>query len=260
MPKQRARRRAAPVDLRDLDPVESSEVQALLTTIRMPKRSGQTRPVNVSIQTSVCTSQNQSEQVGQQISSPVASQLPTADQIATSLMQQLKDSGLQLINRSDNAQTVPDSNLARVPSQSSQDHPNQQQSVMATLIPPVLSDPDLINTPPTNATGISNQHFSSLGLSTSSMGNTAGYLIKNTLPLGFHVKDEVKTKIWSDQYVEFSKLLPNFNEDDDDDDVLFRTQTVKITKNGKQRQLMSIHQWNSALTFLFPSIMRNFHM
>jgi len=33
MPKQRARRRAAPVDLRDLDPIESSEVQALPTTI-----------------------------------------------------------------------------------------------------------------------------------------------------------------------------------------------------------------------------------
>jgi len=136
----------------------------------MPKRSGQTRPVNVPVQTSVCTSQNQSEQVGQQISSPVASQLPIADQIAASLMQQLKDPGLQLINRSDNAQTVPDSNLARVPSQSSQDHTNQQQSVMATLISPVSSDPELINTSPTNATGISNEHFSSLGLSTSSMG------------------------------------------------------------------------------------------
>ena len=74
-------------------------------------------------------------------------------------MQQLKDSGLQLINRSDHAQKVPDGNFARVPSQSSQDHTNQQQSVMATLIPSVLSDPDLINTPPTNATGISNQHI-----------------------------------------------------------------------------------------------------
>ena len=38
MPKQRSRRRAAPVDLRDLDPIESSEVQALPTTILMPKR------------------------------------------------------------------------------------------------------------------------------------------------------------------------------------------------------------------------------
>ena len=97
MPMQRARRRAA--DLKNLGPVESSEVQALPTTIRMPKRSGKTRPVNVPIQTSVCTSQNQSEEGGQQISSPIASQLPTADQIAASLMQQLKDSGLQLINR-----------------------------------------------------------------------------------------------------------------------------------------------------------------
>jgi hypothetical protein len=35
MPKQRSRRRAAPVDLGDLDPIESSEVQALPTTILM---------------------------------------------------------------------------------------------------------------------------------------------------------------------------------------------------------------------------------
>ena len=109
--------------------------------------------MNVPVQTSVSTSQNQSEQGGQQISSPVASQLPTADQFAASLVQQLKDSALQLINRSHNVQTVPDSNLARVPSQSSQDHTNQQQSVMATLIPPVLFDPDLLNTPPTNTAG-----------------------------------------------------------------------------------------------------------
>ena len=46
-------------------------------------------------------------------------------------------------------------------------------------------------------------------------------------------------------------MLPNFN--DDDDDVLFRTQTVKITKNGKQRQLMSIPQWTSAFD-IFISI------
>jgi hypothetical protein len=42
------------------------------------------------------------------------SQVPTADQIAASLMQQLKDSGFQLVNRSDNVQSrsITDNTLA----------------------------------------------------------------------------------------------------------------------------------------------------
>ena len=68
------------------------------------------------------------------------------------------------------------------------------------------------------------------------MGNTTSFVIKNTLPLGFNVNNDVKSKIWSDQFVDLYKLLPNFNEEDND--VLFKTSAVKITKNTKPKQLL----------------------
>jgi hypothetical protein len=88
------------------------------------------------------------------------------------------------------------------------------------------------------------------------MGNTASFLIKNTLPLGFNVNNDVKSKIWSDQFVEFYKLLPNLGEEEDDD-VLFKTSIVKITKNAKPKQLMSIHQWTVPLIFVCLFIMKS---
>lgn len=84
-----------------------------------------------------------------------------------------------------------------------------------------------------------------LGIDTNAIGNTAMYLIKNTLPLGFNVSDKVKKEIWTDNYVDLISLLPNFN-DEDDDDVLFKTRAVKISTNSKPRQFLTIHQWTAA--------------
>ncbi|VDI42881.1 Hypothetical predicted protein [Mytilus galloprovincialis] len=49
----------------------------------------------------------------------------------------------------------------------------------------------------------------------------------------------------SDSYVDFVTLSPNFNEDEDDD-VLFKSKAVKISTYAKPKQLFSIHQWTEA--------------
>jgi hypothetical protein len=65
------------------------------------------------------------------------------------------------------------------------------------------------------------------------------------LPLGFNVSDKIKKDIWSDSYVDLVTLSPNFNEDEDDD-VLFKTKSVKISTIAKTKQFLSIHQWTAA--------------
>jgi len=71
-------------------------------------------------------------------------------------------------------------------------------------------------------------------------------------PLGFNVSDKIKKDIWSDSYVDLVTLSPNFNEDEDDD-VLFKTKSVKISTIAKTKQFLSIHQWTAAFD-IFMSI------
>jgi len=241
MPRQRAKRKAAPVELRDLDPTENiTEGHAPTTSIPVQKRARQVRPVNVTdVPPNIQNHDEPRSQTEVPLQGSLQSQVPTADQIAASLMQQLKDSGFQLVNRSDNVQSsnITDNTLAGIfqtrnsnqPQELTPVNQRQQHSVGATLIPPLFSDPDMLNVPSTTSSGIFSEQLSSLNLSHSSMGNTASFVIKNTLPLGFNVNNDVKSKIGSDQFVDFYKLLPNLNEEEDDDDVLFKTSTVKIT-------------------------------
>ena len=107
MPRQRAKRKAAAMDLRDLDPTETiTEGHGPPTPIPVQKRARQVRSVNV---TDMPPDIQNHDEPGSQPEIPLQgslqSQVPTADQIAASLMQQLKDSGFQLVNRSDNVQS-----------------------------------------------------------------------------------------------------------------------------------------------------------
>jgi hypothetical protein len=105
------------------------------------------------------------------------------------------------------------------------------------FIPPASSDPELLHDSSTSALG-------TLGIGNDDMGSTAKYMLKNTLPLGFHVTDKVKQAIWADNYVDFYILLPNFNVDEED--TLLKNDLLKISKNTKPKVLFSIHQWTSA--------------
>jgi hypothetical protein len=134
----------------------------LLLNIPVQKRARQVRPVNV---TDVPPNiQNHNEP----LQGSLQSQVPTADQIAASLMQQLKDSGFQLVNRSDNVQSssITDNSLDGIFQTQNSNRPHeltlvsqrQQHSVWATWIPPLFSDPDMLNVPSTTSSGISSEH------------------------------------------------------------------------------------------------------
>ena len=244
MPKQRTRvrRKASPLDLTDHDVTETEEVGV----IRPPARRTRVRK------------QTQVSELATDLHPVSESATPTADQIAASMIAQLKGAGLQLTNA--NGQQVSNDSLATVfvppiattsvisstsvtsciPS--TLPRSSLQPQMSGSLIPPISTDPHLLNYRPVISGA---EEVQTLGIDTSAIGNTAMYLIKNTLPLGFNVSDKVKKEIWTDNYVDLIALLPNFN-DEDDDDVLFKTRAVKISTNSKPRHFLSIHQWTAA--------------
>lgn len=85
----------------------------------------------------------------------------------------------------------------------------------------------------------------SLGIDNSPLGDATTYLLNNSLPLGFNVSEKTRRDIWADNYVDLTHLLPNFN-DQHEDEILFKSQTVKISTNVKSKQFFSIYQWTAA--------------
>lgn len=85
----------------------------------------------------------------------------------------------------------------------------------------------------------------SLGIDSSPLGGATTYLLKNSLPLGFNVSEKTKRDIWADNYVDLTHLLPNFNNQHDDE-ILFKSKAVKISTNVKFKQFFSIYQWTTA--------------
>ena len=277
MPKQRtrARRKAAPIDLKEKDDITTNDdLNRPIERIRTPSIRKRNNPVitpNVQAET-INLDQYTSQQ---QIQS-------TAD-IASNLLTQLKNSGLVFAN---NNRVVDNNSLTDIFASVHQINPVSRPSASATcttssreissgqnalsipssdiqaiaktpgnavntqqLIPPVSSDPALLQL--NNGTGVENP-IMNLGIENDIMGATAKFMLSNTLPLGFHVSDVIKQKIWNDEYVDFYLLLPKFNLEDEDD-VLYKNDNIKISKNSKQSQkdLFSIFQWTEAFdTFM----------
>ena len=141
----------------------------LLLNIPAQKRARQVRPVNVTdVPPNIQNHNEPRSQPEVPLQGSLQSQVPTADQIAASLMEQLKDSGFQLVNRSDNVQSssITDNTLTGIfqTQNSNRSHEltpvsqRQQHSVGATWIPPLFSDPDMLNVPSTTSSGISSEH------------------------------------------------------------------------------------------------------
>ena len=68
-------------------------------------------------------------------------------------------------------------------------------------------------------------------------------------PIASQVESKLKNKIWQDKYVDFAKLLP-FREENDDNDG-FQIQSAgksdfKILKTKKKGQIRNIEQWTNA--------------
>lgn len=77
-------------------------------------------------------------------------------------------------------------------------------------------------------------------------------LMCSSLPLGYNVAERLKGMIWRDAYVEFSGLIPNFQQDDET--LLFSSlqSTVQIT-NAKQKKIQTVWQWCDAFD-IFMSV------
>ncbi|CAG2215629.1 unnamed protein product [Mytilus edulis] len=256
MPTQRSRvrRRVAPTDLRDADSVPV--IPDIVAPQPRRRKRARADPPQVPADRPVQPVQQPAESIPQ---IPVAH--PSADQIAAAMISQLKDSGVQLtVNREPvttnfltNCLTdgVSHDNTGRrdlhnaEPIQIAESGPNSSY----VLAPPLVTDPDVLAYTGQDTVEGSSQ---ALGIDNSAMGKTATYILQNTLPLGFNVDEKIRRDIWSDSYLDLIKLLPNFNEEENDD-ILFSTKSVEISKNANAKQLTNIHLWTAAFD-IFMSI------
>ncbi|CAG2221487.1 unnamed protein product [Mytilus edulis] len=227
MPTQRSRvrRRVAPTDLRDVDPVPV--IPDIVAPQPRRRKRARADTTQVPADRPVQPVQQPAESIPQ---IPVTH--PSADQIAAAMISQLKDSGVQLtVNREpvttnfltnyltdgvshDNTGRRDLTNNAE-PIQIAESGPNSSY----VLAPPLVTDPDVLAYTGQDTVEGSSQ---ALGIDNSAMGKTATYILQNTLPLGFNVDEKIRRDIWSDLYLDLIKLLPNFNEEENDD-ILFRS-------------------------------------
>ncbi|XP_076070129.1 uncharacterized protein LOC143041880 isoform X1 [Mytilus galloprovincialis] len=256
MPTQRSRvrRRVAPTDLRDVDPVPV--IPDIVAPQPRRRKRARANTTQVPADRPVQPVQQPAESIPQ---IPVTH--PSADQIAAAMISQLKDSGVQLtVNRepvTTNFLTnyltdgVSHDNTGRrdlhnaEPIQIAESGPNSSY----VLAPPLVTDPDVLAYTGQDTVEGASQ---ALGIDNSAMGKTATYILQNTLPLGFNVDEKIRRDIWSDLYLDLIKLLPNFNEEENDD-ILFSTTSVKISTTAKAKQLTNIHLWTAAFD-IFMSI------
>ncbi|VDI80146.1 Hypothetical predicted protein [Mytilus galloprovincialis] len=256
MPTQRSRvrRRVAPTDLRDVDPVPV--IPDIVAPQPRRRKRARANTTQVPADRPVQPVQQPAESIPQ---IPVTH--PSADQIAAAMISQLKDSGVQLtVNRepvTTNFLTnyltdgVSHDNTGRrdlhnaEPIQIAESGPNSSY----VLAPPLVTDPDVLAYTGQDTVEGASQ---ALGIDNSAMGKTATYILQNTLPLGFNVDEKIRRDIWSDLYLDLIKLLPNFNEEENDD-ILFSTKSVKISTTAKAKQLTNIHLWTAAFD-IFMSI------
>ncbi|VDI53869.1 Hypothetical predicted protein [Mytilus galloprovincialis] len=237
MPTQRSRvrRRVAPTDLRDVDPVPV--IPDIVAP--QPRRRKRARANTTQV--------------------PADRPVQPQTKIAAAMISQLKDSGVQLtVNRepvTTNFLTnyltdgVSHDNTGRrdlhnaEPIQIAESGPNSSY----VLAPPLVTDPDVLAYTGQDTVEGSSQ---ALGIDNSAMGKTATYILQNTLPLGFNVDEKIRRDIWSDLYLDLIKLLPNFNEEENDD-ILFSTKSVKISTTAKAKQLTNIHLWTAAFRYIY---------
>lgn len=279
MPKQRPRprRRAAPVNLNENLAFDEFESQTRLLqptkATKRKKRSDTVTDISISngdievASTDLPVTNSASSNLNLPVTTPLPAAssyaMPSAEDIATNLMKQLQNSGLLLpgTDKTVNTQTL--STAFTAPPQTDACRNNSNQQIPVQLQPPLISDPVLNNyvTTPGQSNihtepepSMMNQDITDLGIDNDIMGSTARYMLNNTLPLGYHVNDATKQKIWNHCYVDFYALLPNFNlDEEDDDDILYKNRRIKISKTSKPKELLTMHQWNEAFD-IFISI------
>jgi len=118
--------------------------------------------------------------------------------------------------------------------------------INSILQPPVTTDPNLTfsSEHPTSADN------NSLGIADNLVNRSLSVhvpILKQSLPLDFHVNNKTRGMIWAEQCIDFTCLLPN-NQCEDDNNILLEILNVTITsrKNVNKKELLSIHQWTNA--------------
>ena len=92
-----------------------------------------------------------------------------------------------------------------------------------------------------------NHHATSLNqFSNNDNGIDSFNFINHTLPLGYHVKDNIRNEIFAEKYIDLATLLPNFALHDESVLGESSTSILKMSSKGKQKQILGIIQWCNA--------------
>ncbi|CAG2185159.1 unnamed protein product [Mytilus edulis] len=125
--------------------------------------------------------------------------------------------------------------LTTIPNDNSDDY----DLSLALFQPRLSSDPDVIPG--------EQFHSSSANVDTP----YACHMLKQSIPIDFHVSCKLKDDVWADNYVNFAFLLPSYIEEDSS--TLFENFNIIISNRKNKRELQSIHQWMNAFD-IFMSI------
>lgn len=180
----------------------------------------------------------------EQLPSNSNTNIPSADEIAMALLNRINNSGssssVALSSESNLANALSAANNSPVPSNTASE--STATFVTATLIPPLTTDPELLNLN-RNAASVPSVINSSNG-GTLPVTFSSVSLVKKSLPLAYHVNEKFRNSIYSDIYVDFAALLPQSLPAENSFEI---TAGVKLTTNAQNvKSLTNIFQWQNA--------------
>ncbi|XP_062621178.1 uncharacterized protein LOC134282804 [Saccostrea cucullata] len=181
--------------------------------------------------------------------------VPSADEIAEALLKKIQNPTVNVIN-----EPVSSTQSVSAPSTTPGiDHPNLQtvtsQPPSVTPMPQDLlslignlSSRSTISQPVPSATSDNNlPSVSSVEGSTTIPVNFSNIsLVKNALPLAYHVSDKLKNSVFDDVYVDFAALLPHVKRPDEVHDISSGVKLLTNCHSTPIKTLFNVHQWNNA--------------
>ena len=75
--------------------------------------------------------------------------------------------------------------------------------------------------------------------------------IEKGIPLGAHVPMKLKSKIWSNQFIQFRSLLPSHKENDIA--IKIEQNSIQLSNNNSNQSQISLNQWTTAF-FIYMAI------
>ncbi|XP_071169651.1 uncharacterized protein [Mytilus edulis] len=200
------------------------------------------------------------ENAGQSSTSP-PEKMPTADEIALALLNRMRNepssqeptsqhqpSLAELVNPTAQ-QTQASTSTMRNPSLVIPPMPCSSSTVMNTVVHPVNTSllQDNTSMPLPLNYNLDSQREGTTPITFSSVN-----LIKNSLPLAYHVNEKIRNIIFNNEYVDFAALLPQ-TQSTEEIHVIATGVKLMTTSNSNPKAISSMHQWNNAFD-IFLSI------